>query len=44
MMEVDMEKYLASRLANFESDIKRNLRTEKFVTVPLLSAAIAPFK
>ncbi|MBU2863520.1 protein translocase subunit SecD [Reinekea forsetii] len=29
LMEVDMEKYLASRLANFESDIKRNLRTEK---------------
>jgi preprotein translocase subunit SecD len=29
LMEVDMDKYLASRLANFEADIKRNLRTEK---------------
>jgi preprotein translocase subunit SecD len=28
LMEVDMDKYIASRLTNFESDIKRNLREE----------------
>lgn len=29
LLEVDMDKYLASRLANFEADIKSNLRIEK---------------
>ncbi len=28
LMEVDMERYIASRLTNFEADIKRNLREE----------------
>lgn len=28
LMEVDMDKYIASRLTNFEADIKRNLREE----------------
>ncbi|TCS43133.1 protein translocase subunit SecD [Reinekea marinisedimentorum] len=28
LMEVDMDKYIASRLTSFESDIKRNLREE----------------
>jgi preprotein translocase subunit SecD len=28
LMEVDMDKYIASRLSNFEADIKRSLREE----------------
>ena len=28
LMQVDMDKYIASRLTNFEADIKRNLREE----------------